>query len=125
MKIAYFDCPSGLSGNMILGALLDSGLDADYLINEIGNLRLNLSQTVPVGTGRDVAVTNLRRGNRDVPSQVSEPDKLIIEKTKRRGFSGTYFNVILKKRDRHRSLKDILAIISRSKLSKNVKQASS
>src|SRR3972149_3753034 len=27
MKIAYFDCFSGISGDMILGALLDCGLD--------------------------------------------------------------------------------------------------
>src|SRR3954469_13588767 len=27
MKIAYFDCPSGISGDMTLGALADSGVD--------------------------------------------------------------------------------------------------
>src|SRR3989337_2766299 len=27
MKIAYFDCFAGISGDMILGALLDTGLD--------------------------------------------------------------------------------------------------
>ena len=27
MKIAYFDCFSGISGDMVLGALLDAGLD--------------------------------------------------------------------------------------------------
>jgi len=31
MKIAYFDCFSGASGNMILGALIDAGLSADAL----------------------------------------------------------------------------------------------
>lgn len=31
MKIAYFDCFSGASGDMILGALIDAGLSLDYL----------------------------------------------------------------------------------------------
>jgi len=38
MKIAYFDAPSGLAGNMILGALLDAGLDKDYLQSELNKL---------------------------------------------------------------------------------------
>ncbi len=31
MKIAYFDCFSGISGDMVLGALIDHGVDADWL----------------------------------------------------------------------------------------------
>ena len=31
MRIAYVDCFSGASGNMILGALLDAGLELDRL----------------------------------------------------------------------------------------------
>lgn len=38
MVIAYFDCFSGISGDMILGALLDLGLDINYLKNEISKL---------------------------------------------------------------------------------------
>jgi uncharacterized protein (TIGR00299 family) protein len=40
MKIAYFDAPSGLSGNMIIGALLDAGLDFTYLKKELRKLRI-------------------------------------------------------------------------------------
>lgn len=40
MKIAYFDCFSGASGDMILGALLDSGLDLDTLKNELSGLEV-------------------------------------------------------------------------------------
>lgn len=35
MKIAYFDCFSGISGNMVLGALIDAGLDKNFLIKEL------------------------------------------------------------------------------------------
>ncbi|MFH1709704.1 MAG: nickel pincer cofactor biosynthesis protein LarC [bacterium] len=40
MKIAYFDCPTGLSGNMILAALLDAGLSISCLTKELKKLKL-------------------------------------------------------------------------------------
>lgn len=40
MKIAYFDCFSGISGDMTVGALIDAGLPLDYLQKEL--LKLNL-----------------------------------------------------------------------------------
>ena len=41
MKIAYFDCFSGVSGNMILGALVDLGLDLEQLRAELRKLALS------------------------------------------------------------------------------------
>ncbi len=41
MKIAYFDCFSGASGNMILGALVDVGLDVAQLEAELAKLHLH------------------------------------------------------------------------------------
>jgi len=41
MRIAYFDCFSGVSGNMILGALLDAGLPLDDLRRELNKLPLS------------------------------------------------------------------------------------
>ncbi len=38
MKIAYFDCFSGISGDMILGALLDAGVDIQWLNQELSKL---------------------------------------------------------------------------------------
>ncbi len=38
MKTLYFDCIAGASGDMILGALLDAGLDADWLRAELAKL---------------------------------------------------------------------------------------
>ena len=40
MKTIYFDCFSGISGDMIIGALLDLGLDIRFLENELKKLSL-------------------------------------------------------------------------------------
>ncbi|NIS61543.1 MAG: nickel pincer cofactor biosynthesis protein LarC [Proteobacteria bacterium] len=40
MRIAYFDCFSGISGNMILGALLDLGVSKDVLVESLAGLGL-------------------------------------------------------------------------------------
>ncbi len=41
MKIAYFDCFAGASGDMILGALMDAGLNLESLKEELAKLRLS------------------------------------------------------------------------------------
>ena len=41
MSLAYFDCFSGASGDMILGALLDAGLDFEILQAELSKLNLD------------------------------------------------------------------------------------
>ncbi len=41
MKIAYFDCFSGASGDMILGSLLDAGLSLEHLREQIEKLGLS------------------------------------------------------------------------------------
>jgi uncharacterized protein (TIGR00299 family) protein len=40
MKIAYFDCFSGISGNMVLGALLDAGLELGALKKALAELKI-------------------------------------------------------------------------------------
>ena len=40
MKLAYFDCFSGISGDMTLGALLDAGCDLDHLRGELRGLQV-------------------------------------------------------------------------------------
>jgi uncharacterized protein (DUF111 family) len=41
MKIAYFDCFAGISGDMILGALLDAGADFNLLKESLSLLNIH------------------------------------------------------------------------------------
>jgi uncharacterized protein (TIGR00299 family) protein len=41
LKVAYFDCFSGASGDMILGSLVDAGLELEALKGELGKLHLS------------------------------------------------------------------------------------
>lgn len=64
MKIAYFDCFSGASGDMILGAMLDAGLSLEDLRRELGKLPIGdfsiQEETVTRGglAGRQVSVVS-------------------------------------------------------------------
>jgi uncharacterized protein (TIGR00299 family) protein len=40
MKVLYYDCFSGISGDMNLGAMIDLGVDAHFLVNELNKLNL-------------------------------------------------------------------------------------
>ncbi|WP_010271450.1 LarC family nickel insertion protein [Paenibacillus senegalensis] len=40
MNIAYFDCFSGISGDMSLAALVDAGADREYIERELGKLQI-------------------------------------------------------------------------------------
>lgn len=69
MKILYYDCFAGISGDMNLGAMLDLGVDRKYLLKELGKLSLDSYQLIIsrdkrggiTGTKVDVAVP-ARRG---------------------------------------------------------------
>ncbi|KAA6319440.1 hypothetical protein EZS27_030663, partial [termite gut metagenome] len=52
MKILYFDCFSGISGDMTLSALLDLGIGKDVLVDELKKLGLN---------GWEIVVTNVSK----------------------------------------------------------------
>ncbi|HEX7535260.1 MAG TPA: nickel pincer cofactor biosynthesis protein LarC [Syntrophales bacterium] len=41
MRIAYFDCFSGVSGDMVLGALIDAGADLHKLESELSKLKIS------------------------------------------------------------------------------------
>ncbi|HYA13708.1 MAG TPA: nickel pincer cofactor biosynthesis protein LarC [Syntrophales bacterium] len=93
MQIAYFDCFSGISGDMILGALIDAGLDFRQLKLELGKLKIS-------------------------------GYTLKIEKTTRKGISGTMFTVNTEEDHGERHLRDIEEIIDRSDLGDDIKSSS-
>ena len=44
MKIAYLDCGAGVSGNMLVGALVGLGLPPDFLLSELRKLPIELPE---------------------------------------------------------------------------------
>jgi hypothetical protein len=94
MKIAYFDCFSGASGDMILGSLIDAGLSPGGLRGELKKLRLrNVS----------LKIKRVLRGG------ISATQVVVEGKDEKR---------------HSRSLKDILQIIDQSRLEPGVKEKS-
>lgn len=102
MKIAYFDCFSGLSGNMIIGAFLDAGLPLELLRQELAHLHLE------------------------------DEYQLVTKTVNKLGIRATYFDVELTSPHHHhmqghhhhsqqRNLTQIRSIITKSGLSANVK----
>jgi uncharacterized protein (DUF111 family) len=48
MKILYYDCFCGISGDMNIGALIDLGVDKEYLLNEISKLKLDSEYEIKI-----------------------------------------------------------------------------
>lgn len=105
MKVLYYDCFCGISGDMNLAALIDLGVPKEYLINELSKLKLNSEY------------------------------EMKIEKSEKLGIAGTRVDVVLKDElndkphvhhheHHHRNLKDIEEIIISSNLSDKVKKRS-
>ena len=46
MKVAHFDCFSGISGDMVLGAVIDAGLPADSIRAVLDSLNLPIKLEV-------------------------------------------------------------------------------
>lgn len=91
MKIAYFDCFSGISGDMVLGALVDLGLGVRELRAELDKLNLSV------------------------------PYDLDARKVDKHGICGTKIDITLHQGDEPHKLEDILTIIEGSALTEEVK----
>jgi len=113
LRIAYFDCFAGASGDMILGALLDAGLDFEALKNELQKVHLHgyglkVSKSVKKGiTGTKFDV--LLDGKPDTPLAAHNHGHVHHDH---------------KHEHPHRNLKDISALIQESHLSDKIKKTS-
>lgn len=95
MKILYYDCYSGISGDMNLGALVDLGVDGDFLIRGLSGLGLDSEYRIEI--------------RRDC----------------KKGICGTKVDVLTAEEPHgHRHLGEIAALIEGSCLSDRVKQSS-
>ena len=60
MKILYYDCFCGISGDMNLAALLDLGVPQEYLIEEIGKLNLGSEYEIKIEKSIKQGITGTR-----------------------------------------------------------------
>ena len=81
MKTAYFDCFSGISGDMIIGALLDLGLDFKYLRKELEKLKLRECKIESKKTVKNgISATKfhvLGKNNHEEERNINEINKII------------------------------------------------
>lgn len=57
MKILYYDCFSGISGDMNLGAMLDLGVDKEYLLAQLRLLCLEQEYEISIETAQKKGIT--------------------------------------------------------------------
>lgn len=82
MRVAHFDCFSGISGDMTLAALLDLGVPRDAVLAGIGSLGLPIKITVEKVTKGGFAATQIHV---DAPPQEDHRHLAEIEEILKRG----------------------------------------
>ncbi len=102
MKILYFDCFAGISGDMTLGALLDLGIDKDEFLSTIKKLNLH---------GYELKI--LRKKKKGIEG--IDVDVIMHEHSQPHEHSQSH---------EHRNLLDIRRIIEESSLDENIKNLS-
>lgn len=131
MRILYYDCFSGISGDMNLGAMIDLGVDKDYLINELSKLNLEDEYKIEVrrdsrkgieGTKVDV-ILNDNHGHHE---HIHGDDHQHSHDNNHEHSQGHDHHHHCHEHNHHihRNLKDIEDMINSSSLSDNVKKLS-
>ena len=110
MKILYYDCFSGISGDMHLGAMIDLGVDPDQLREQLGKLDLS---------GYELRITkDQRKGISGTKVDV------ILDGETHQHSHGHHHGHHQNQPHHHRNLEDITGIIKASELSSAVKERS-
>ncbi|PJI06529.1 MULTISPECIES: nickel pincer cofactor biosynthesis protein LarC [Clostridium] len=60
MKVLYYDCFCGISGDMNLAALIDIGVPKEYLIEELSKLNLNSEYGIKIESSMKLGITGTR-----------------------------------------------------------------
>ena len=123
MKLLYFDCFNGASGDMILGALLDAGLPLDDLRRALGSLGLEEYELAAARVLRaGVSATQFRVIERGRPARHDQPaGDAAAAAPHAHSPAGTHAHHgpgrTATHAHAHRSVVEILALIERSALS--------
>jgi len=120
MKILYYDCFCGISGDMNLAALIDLGVPKEYLTQKLSKINLNSEYDMKIEKSIKLGITGTR-------VDVILKDKLddethISDKALNRQSHEHYHNS--DEEHHHRNLRDIEKIINSSDLSDKVKELS-
>lgn len=139
MKILYYDCFCGISGDMNLAALIDLGVPKEYLMQEFSKINLNSEYEIKIERSSKLGITGTRV---DVILKDKLDDKIHISKQTLHEHNHEHShhnsneqhhhaenNYIEKEHGHnhehhHRNLKDIEKIINLSNLSDKVKKLS-
>ena len=148
MKILYYDCFAGISGDMNLGAMIDLGVDAAYLAGELQKLKLEgyeirvseQQRKGITGTRAEVLLTgDAHEHHRDHhhdhehhghPHGHHHRRRLSVFERLKRRIIPEYYRALEQEhqddshRHQHRNLYDIEKIICQSELSDKVKRMS-
>lgn len=139
MRILYFDCFAGISGDMTLGAFIDLGVDKDMLIRELSKLNISgykikvtkKSKNGIVGTDVDVILNDYKQDHQhkhthidEVTSEHNHAHSHEHIHDDDHGHSHEHNHTHENGEHHHRSFKDIKDLIECSELDDKVKELS-
>jgi uncharacterized protein (TIGR00299 family) protein len=118
MTVLYYDCFSGISGDMNLGALIDLGVDPDYLKSELSKLGLK-GYNLEWATDSRKGITGTR-----AIVMINEEQGKNLKHRKHNDSENHQHSLGNHHHSSHRNMADIRKIIDNSSLNENIKHKS-